>query len=136
MQKSMESVLFVGQDIETLAGSASGSYDVQVLEQHDQVVDFFRADQKKLQTSIVFLHFKTMRSLTRFIQKTEKELPFLFMFTPLVACFTGKIPDDLDSSIRKFDLVLFRMPSEESIDGIIKFAVIRLAERLIAVEGG
>ena len=125
MQKSVESVLFIGQELETLASSASGSFDVQVLEKHDQVIDFFRADQKKLQTFVVFSHFKTIKSLARFVQKAEKELPLLFMFTPLVACFTGKIPDELDPSIRKFDLVLFRMPGEESISNIVKFAVIR-----------
>jgi PAS domain S-box-containing protein len=125
MQKSVESVLFIGQELETLAGSASGSFDVQVLEKHDQVFDFFRADQKKMQTFVVFFHFKTMRTLARFVQKAEKELPLLFMFTPLVACFTGKVTDELDPSIRKFDLVLFRMPGRESIGNIVKFAVIR-----------
>ncbi|HEB31601.1 MAG TPA: PAS domain S-box protein [Spirochaetes bacterium] len=125
MQKSVESVLFIGQELETLAGSASGSFDVQVLEKHVQVFDFFRADQKKLQTFVVFFHFKTMKSLARFVQKAEKELPLLFMFTPLVACFTGKVPDELDPSIRKFDFVMFRLPGRESIGNIIKFAIIR-----------
>ncbi len=125
MSNDVKSVLFIGAGLRNLADPKAYTFDVHYLQETDQLFDFFEAGQVSLQTTVVFLHAKSMKSLETFIRKAEKELPRLLLVTPIIVSFTGKVTNKLDSVIKKFDLTVFHIPEKDSLENIVRCAFLK-----------
>jgi PAS domain S-box-containing protein len=126
----MKTAIFVGNGLKPLSKSKGLPFAIRFMESREELFDLFPDKSELLGECVVFLSLGAADELEPFMLRVESEIPNLFLFTPLIACFDGAVHIKFEPYFSRFDGLLPEPPRPEQIEGIVMHAAAKKRERL------